>query len=316
MRHSHLIPLLLSLVLACVALPAHAQSPRDIRNAAAAGRTADELIAKGNYDKAIAECTRAMKLEPNEAAWPFKRGQARALKKDFAGAIDDFSTAIGLRPDKADYYVERGFARFELGIISNATVDLDKAVALEPGNAARRQARARLYWFMGNLTAAVADLNATLRMDSSNVGAYQLRGVLREAQADFDGALADYVQAIKLSPNIYPQFRRFLVLRRKKQDGFADLARAVPQATDAWARSIGLYLIDNLSEQDLLARAAKGDAQTQRNQLSEAHYYIGMLYLIGGRTGQARDHFEKCVAQNVRNFLEDTLARAELQRLD
>jgi tetratricopeptide (TPR) repeat protein len=257
-----------------------------------------------------------MQLQPGEASWAFSRGLARVRKKDFKGAVEDLTTAIGLQPDNAAYYAERGLARFELGILSNATVDLDKAVALDPNSAEQRFNRSRLHRLMGNLPAAQSDLTAALKLDPRHSGAYGLRGVIREARGDLDGALADYTQAAALNrEHVFHQFRRFLVLRQKHQDGFAELARAVAQTPEGWERAIGRYLIDTLPENDFLALAAKGTAETQRLQLCEAHYYVGMTYLIAGNDARAREHLQKCVDQKVLNYLEDTLARAELQRL-
>jgi lipoprotein NlpI len=291
-----------------------AQSTRAARNAQAAHQTADEKYRKGNYDGAIADWTKAIAAEPDNANWSFNRGMARAKKKDHEGAISDFDKAISLKPDMAAAYAERGISRYELGRISQAQVDLDRAVALEP---AQVHNRARLHLFMGALRASLDDENAALKLDPANVSAYLGRATVRQALGDLNGAIADLTQATtRDAAKHYASLRLFVAKRLKGLDGFPDLARAVTQWPEAWDRSLGRYLIDTLTEADLLALAEKTrNADTRREQLCEAHFYVGIMALAAGNPTKARTHLEKCAEQNVRDVFEDILARAELGRL-
>ena len=56
-----------------------------------------------NYDWAIADYTRAIRLRPKNALAYANRGSACREKKDFDGAVADFTEAVRLMPDKIDH---------------------------------------------------------------------------------------------------------------------------------------------------------------------------------------------------------------------
>ena len=80
---------------------------------------------KGDYDSAIANCTKAIELDPKYAEAWYQRGVTRSVKADTEGAIADFSKRIEL-----DFYgwayKRRGFLRFDLGQYAEALADLHK----------------------------------------------------------------------------------------------------------------------------------------------------------------------------------------------
>jgi tetratricopeptide (TPR) repeat protein len=67
---------------------------------------------EGDYDRAIADCSRAITLNPNDAAAYNNRGAAYKDKGDCNRAIADYSQAIALNPDYAAAYFNRGIAYY------------------------------------------------------------------------------------------------------------------------------------------------------------------------------------------------------------
>jgi tetratricopeptide (TPR) repeat protein len=57
----------------------------------------------GDFDSAIAEFTKAIRLDPAAAAAYNNRGFAYRRKRDYDRAIADFTDAVKLAPDNADY---------------------------------------------------------------------------------------------------------------------------------------------------------------------------------------------------------------------
>jgi tetratricopeptide (TPR) repeat protein len=57
---------------------------------------------KGDYDRAIADYTQAIRLAPNVASRYYNRGLAYYSKKDYDRAIVDFNQAIRLDPNNAN----------------------------------------------------------------------------------------------------------------------------------------------------------------------------------------------------------------------
>src|SRR3981081_3687995 len=69
----------------------------------------------GNYEKAKAFFSRAIRLDPTlTEAW-FNRALAKSKLKDYNGAVNDYSKAIELRPGFARAYNNRGTDKNELG---------------------------------------------------------------------------------------------------------------------------------------------------------------------------------------------------------
>ena len=62
------------------------------------------------YDRAIADFTRAIRLEPNDADAYYGRGTALGEKGEHDNAIADFTQAIRLKPENGDAYYRRGVA--------------------------------------------------------------------------------------------------------------------------------------------------------------------------------------------------------------
>jgi lipoprotein NlpI len=311
------LPVALALTLAVPARGQTAQEARAARNAATANQSATAKYQQGNFDGAITDWTKAVAAQPQNPEWVLNRGLARARKKDFAGAITDFSKTIDLKPDYARAYVERAFSRFWLGIDSNAMVDIDRAIALEPLNAEHVANRAQLKRYLGDYRDAIVDSNTAQKMTPKVASIYIGRAAVRQALGDLDGAIADYQQAISVGlANEYVHLWLFTALRLDGQDGFPALARAVSSWPEGWGRTVSRYLLDSLPEKDFLAQAEKAPTpDRRREQLCEAHFFVGATALAAGNPAKARAHFEKSAEQNIRNFVEDTLARGELSRL-
>ena len=66
------------------------------------------MIEKGDYDKAIAECSGAIRLDPNYAEAYYKRGLAYGNEGDYDKAIADYTEAIRLDPKLRQHILQPG----------------------------------------------------------------------------------------------------------------------------------------------------------------------------------------------------------------
>ena len=97
---------------------------------------ADETIRQDDrdLDAQIAECSRIVAANPNDARAYRQRGLSKARKGQFDEAIEDLSRSISLTPGDAHAYGLRALAWARKGDREQALRDFDAAIALAPQN--------------------------------------------------------------------------------------------------------------------------------------------------------------------------------------
>ncbi len=85
----------------------------------------------GDVNGAIADCTRAIELDPKSEPAVYKRGALNLQKGDYDDAIADLTRAIELSPNTADYYSDRGLAKLRKRDNDGAIVDFTHAIELD-----------------------------------------------------------------------------------------------------------------------------------------------------------------------------------------
>jgi len=86
---------------------------------------------KGQVDRAIADHTRAIKLDPKLSEAFYNRGNAYGEKGDNDRAIADYDQAIRLDPKSAGAFNNRGLARRQKGDTAGGDADIARAKQLE-----------------------------------------------------------------------------------------------------------------------------------------------------------------------------------------
>jgi tetratricopeptide (TPR) repeat protein len=130
--------------------------------------SAAQKYQQGDYQGALADYNRAIKINPKNANAYYNRGLLKATKlQDPQGALADYNSAIQLKPSYDVVYNNRG----------NLKVD-------------------KLKDFQG----ALADYNRAIKLKPRNADAYYNRGVLKYTSLkDLAGGIADMQQSAKLS---------------------------------------------------------------------------------------------------------------------
>jgi tetratricopeptide (TPR) repeat protein len=86
---------------------------------------------KGQVDRAIADHTQAIKLDPKLSEAFYNRGNAYGEKGDHDRAIADYDQAIRLDPRSAGAFNNRGLARRQKGDTAGGDTDIARAKQLE-----------------------------------------------------------------------------------------------------------------------------------------------------------------------------------------
>jgi tetratricopeptide (TPR) repeat protein len=153
----------------------------------------------GEMDQVVDYADNGSALEPKYA---FARGLASGARGDYERAIAAYSEAIKYDPKYPIAYNNRGVAYFKNGDNDHAIADYDAAIRLNPKVASAWANRARAYREKGDHDRAIADYTKAIGLDAKFAAAYNNRGIAYRLKGDSDHAIADYTRAIKLDPKL------------------------------------------------------------------------------------------------------------------
>jgi tetratricopeptide (TPR) repeat protein len=166
------------------------------RDPAAYSNRATEYQKKGEFDRAIADYTKAI-----EIAY-VNLGNSHHSRGDFESAIADFTKAIEIDPKDAKAYLNRGYAYHAKGDFDHAIADGTKAIEIDPKYEAAYNNRGDDYETKGDFERAAADFTKAIEIDPKDADAYINRCWLRAtANRDLTLAFADCDTGLRLAPN-------------------------------------------------------------------------------------------------------------------
>ena len=150
-------------------------------------------------EKAIADCTEAIRLNPKEADAYFTRGSAYEKKGDYEKAIADYTEAIRLDPKSAVSCVGRAVAYLGKRDWDKAVSDCTEAIRRDPKCDIAYGARGDAYAGKSDWDKAFSDRTEVIRL-WPNAAAYHNRGLVCYYKGNYEKAIADYTEAIRLNP--------------------------------------------------------------------------------------------------------------------
>jgi tetratricopeptide (TPR) repeat protein len=229
----------------------YSRSPRSYNNRGMA------YLERGVYDRAIADCTTALSIQPGYYRALYNRGKAylaigrpdlaledlngsiasspeyadayalrgeiRKARGDLGGAIADYTTALSLDPQLYEVYLYRGIALKDSGAFERAIDDYNRTIALVPDSPEAYNSRGAAYRHLGRMEQALADYNRSIALNPEFSLAYCNRGILHKQMKNYESAIADFRKAKALDPDL---IKAYLELAECFQaTGRIDLAR-------------------------------------------------------------------------------------------
>ncbi len=156
----------------------------------------------------IAEATRRIAANANDAAAYLERGQAHAAKQDTAAAIEDFSRAIELKPGDAGMLFWRAATYAQRNQIDHAIIDYSEVIRLQPRNFAAYNNRGSLYRSQKKLDLALKDYSTAIAIDGRQAMALTNRALVYREQNNLDLAMVDLNAAMAANPSYLNAFAR------------------------------------------------------------------------------------------------------------
>jgi len=119
----------------------------------------------------IAACTRIIDQGAERAILndAFRnRGDAYTDREQYPLAIADETRAIDLNPEDAEAYNQRAWAYLKSGDVKKAFVDVNKSLSIDPKQPDALDTRGRVFEAMGKLKEAVADYQQALTIEPTH----------------------------------------------------------------------------------------------------------------------------------------------------
>ena len=149
---------------------------------------------------------------PPDSAFYEKRADANFAKGDFDAAAADYTKAIEMNATSVTAIFGRGNTYFAKRSWDSAVIDLTKVIELSPKNAAAFARRAEAHEKKGNLDLAEADFNKAFEVDPSNesakTNAVRLKAEREKAalaKAEAEKAEKAKAEPAKTEPVVAPQ---------------------------------------------------------------------------------------------------------------
>ncbi len=158
-------------------------------------------LTKDAFQKAIADYTKAIELEPKNFMIYKNRGYAWLLKKEQNEAIADFSKAIELNSKYTEAYYLRGISLLSKGDHDKAIADLTKTIELNPKHVYSLHNRSIAYEEKGMFTEAVADARRVTEISPDKRYLERLAELQKTVEADQSLAQQE-AEAVDIDVNI------------------------------------------------------------------------------------------------------------------
>ncbi len=280
---------------------------------------------KADLDGAILDYNRALDIDPKMTRAYYSRGIAKSTRNDLDGAIADYNHALALDPALVPALTSRALARQAQGDLKGALDDFNKDLALDPKIADAYYGRGLIKEQQNDFDGAIADSSRALDLDPKRAQAYYNRGFSELVKGNLSAAHSDLQKFCEqASRDPYADHSRlylWLITMAQNPIGTAnqDLSDALQNnwslTPDDLVTKIAQFLLDRMTEADLIAAAASTDAKKDQGQHCEIWYFAGMKRLLAGDKTTAIDYFQKCLATGQKDYCEYILAQAELQAL-
>ena len=256
---------------------------------------------KGKYNKAIADYTKAIEIDPNfsdayynravawksKGRWYYKKAAAdykkaiAAYKNDARAnlntAITKLTKIIELDPKNAKAYYDRGITWREMGEYEKAIADYTKAIQINPEYAKAYNSRGLAWKKQGNYDKAIADYTKAIEINPRDPIFYNNRGFAWEDKGDYERAIADCTKAIEIDQNYAEAYNKLAWLKATCPDGtYRDGVQTVELAKKAVELKETYYTLGTLAAAYAEAGRFQDAIKTQKRAI-EKHKKEGYM---------------------------------------
>lgn len=164
-------------------------------------RSANLNIQNHNYQAAIEDCTKLLRLNPNEHKAYWDRCLAWLELGNYQEGIKDCTQYLKLRPDFIQGYIARAGMFKDIGNLQRSIEDCSYALSMGSLDSHWTQTayscRADCYGLLNNYQAALQDYNQSIRLAPEEIENYQKRGFIHEELENYHEAIEDLTKVLR-----------------------------------------------------------------------------------------------------------------------
>ena len=268
-------------------------------NAAAHYNLGNILNDIGRHQEAVASYDRAIALDPANPDPYNNRGNALWRLKQHHEAVASFDQAIALKPDYAEAYNNRGNALRDAKDFEAALASFDKAVSLRPLFPDAHNNRGNALRDLKRFEEAAASYDEAIALKPDYAEAYNNRGNALQSLKRLEDAAASYDKAIALKPDYADAFHNRAATQRLLKQPDAALAsydtalQLNPQHADAY---YGRGLVHASQKDHARALADYDQAIALKPDYAEAYNNRGVALSDLHREADAVASYDKAIA--------------------
>ncbi|HKY46040.1 MAG TPA: tetratricopeptide repeat protein [Pyrinomonadaceae bacterium] len=251
------------------------------------------------YEQAVATAKRALEQAPYDFRLSRTLGDSYAGMRQYEKAVEHYLESIRVSPHR-----DQIEALLSLGITYNRMGKHEEAIGVYE-KAIQYATRPKQFQIEADIDPVLLP-SLYFSMAEANLNLARGNAAVEAARK--------YIELQTWSDSNAPYAALMSYFGHRKASREEEAQKVLAEAftrTDAkiWPASIIKYLRGDLKEKDLLALA------TDNDKMTEARAYVGMNLVLAGRLAAARPHLEWVVQNGNQQFIEHTLAQAELRRL-
>lgn len=187
-------------------------------------------LKQNDFDKAGADVSEALRIEPQSARAYFAQGRIAAEQQRHDEELANYNRALELAPRDAVVLCARGELLMRLGEVDRAVRDFDAAIEVYPADYRSWAARGWCRSQNRELEKALADLAEAVRRNPRVGFVRALRAAVLLQHRDFDLALTEAHEALRLDPKLGEGFAArgaVYVFQGKLDEALSDLNEAI-----------------------------------------------------------------------------------------
>jgi serine/threonine protein kinase len=156
-----------------------------------------ECLEKQDYDCAIENFTRAIRLNPQYSEAHNNRGIAHTAKGDYEKAFEDYNTAITLNPEFFYAFINRGKLYSDKGEYEWAIEDYDRAIRINSESPVAFYNRANAYASLRKFERAIEDYSRAIELNPKYELAYNNRSLAYSEIGEHEKSKNDLIMYLK-----------------------------------------------------------------------------------------------------------------------